>query len=40
MGGVGLLALLAVVAIPLVPFLLIGAVVWLAVKGTTALAAA
>ena len=39
-GGVGLLALLAVIAIPLVPFLLVAGLVWLAVKGTTALAAA
>ncbi|AMY09655.1 hypothetical protein LuPra_02877 [Luteitalea pratensis] len=38
-GGVGLVALLAVVAIPLVPFLLVAGLVWVAVKGTTALAA-
>lgn len=39
-GGVGLLAVLAVLAIPAIPLLLLGALVWLAVKGTTALAAA
>ena len=39
-GGVGLLALLAVVAIPILPFLLIAGLIWLAIKGTTALAAA
>jgi hypothetical protein len=31
---------LAVLAIPAIPLLLLGAIVWLAVKGTTALAAA
>ena len=40
LGGVGLLALLAVVAVPLIPFLLVALLVWLAVKGTQALAAA
>ncbi len=39
-GGVGLLALLAVVALPLIPLLLLGGLLWLAVKGTVALAAA
>ena len=36
----GLLALLAVVALPVVPLLLVAGLVWLAVKGTAALAAA
>lgn len=40
LGGVGLLALLAVFALPLVPLLLVAGLVWLAVKGTAALAAA
>ncbi len=39
-GGVGLLALLALVAIPAIPLLLVAALVWVAVKGTTALASA
>jgi hypothetical protein len=37
-GLVGFLALAAVFALPLVPLLLVGGLVWLAVKGTTALA--
>jgi hypothetical protein len=36
----GVVALLAVLALPLLPLLLVAGVVWLAVKGTTALAAA
>jgi hypothetical protein len=40
LGGLGVLAVLAVLAIPAIPLLLLGAIVWLAVKGTTALAAA
>jgi hypothetical protein len=39
-GGVALLAVLAVLAVPAIPLLLIAGLVWLAVKGTTALAAA
>ena len=39
-GVVGMLALAAVVAVPLLPLLLVGGLVWLAVKGTAALAAA
>lgn len=37
-GLVGVLALAALFALPLLPFLMIGGLVWLAVKGTTALA--
>lgn len=39
-GGIGLLAVLAVLAIPAVPLLLVAGLIWLAVKGTAALAAA
>jgi hypothetical protein len=39
-GGVGLLAMLAVLAIPAIPLLLVAGLVWLAFKGTTALASA
>lgn len=39
-GGLGLLAVLAVLAIPAIPLLLLAALVWVAVKGTAALAAA
>ena len=38
--GLGLLALVALLAIPAIPLLLIAALVWMAVKGTTALASA
>ena len=37
-GLIGFIALAAVFALPLVPLLLVGGLVWLAVKGTTALA--
>lgn len=37
-GLIGVVALAAVLAVPLIPLLLIGGLVWLAVKGTTALA--
>lgn len=37
-GVVGFLALAAVLALPVVPLVLVGGLVWLAVKGTTALA--
>lgn len=40
LGGLGLLAVLAVLAIPAVPLLLLAGLVWVAVKGTEALAAA
>lgn len=36
-GVVGFLALAAILAVPLLPLLLVGGLVWLAVKGTTAL---
>lgn len=36
-GLVGFLALAAVFALPLIPLLLVGGLVWLAVKGTTTL---
>lgn len=39
-GLVGILALAAVIAVPLLPVLLVAGLVWLAVKGTAALAAA
>lgn len=40
LGGLGLLAVLAVLAIPAVPLLLLAGLVWVAVKGTEAFAAA
>lgn len=40
LGGLGLLAVLAVLAIPAIPLLLLAGLVWVVVKGTTALAAA
>ena len=40
LGGVGLVAMLAVLAIPAIPLLLVAGLVWLALKGTTALASA
>ena len=40
LGGLGLLAVLAVLAIPAIPILLLAGLIWLAVKGTAALAEA